>query len=201
MECKKCHRDFLDLQGGLCAGCHRVVMAMRDVDPVMLHEYMTAETLGPLGLAEAARMLGMSVSGLRKMCSRRAIRYRQSKPHAPIYFEREWVAEYIERRSIKPPARAVRSAREPIPDNSAGRLTTRDLRRPLLSVIGSVSREPSKCLASSLLCAETFLKSRDDAREGYPDCPSKGPQLDYVKPAFPSLALAHERLCLAEFFR
>jgi hypothetical protein len=121
MQCAKCHRDFPDLQSGLCPGCHRVVTAMRDADPVMLHDYMVGQPIGPVGLIEAARILGVSVSGLRKMCRRRAIRFRQAKPHAPIYFERAWIAEYIERRSIKPPARAVRYTRQPIPSSNGDR--------------------------------------------------------------------------------
>jgi hypothetical protein len=121
MQCDKCHRDFPDLQSGLCPGCHKIVAAMRDVDPVLLHEYMTTQPLGPVGLVEAARMLGVSVSGLRKMCRRRAIRYRQAKPRSPIYFERAWIAEYIERRSIKPPATRARRILLPIRGSNGDR--------------------------------------------------------------------------------
>ena len=109
----------------LCQGCYTVVTSMRSADPVKLYAYLGGSTAkapaGPLGLVEAAALLGCSVSGLRKMCHRRAIRYRQAKPHAPIYFERSWIEEYIERKSIKPPARAVRNVRQPIPDSSDDR--------------------------------------------------------------------------------
>lgn len=49
-----------------------------------------------LTIAEAARILGISTSGLRKLVSRSAIRFAQSAKHAPIRFRREWLDEFID---------------------------------------------------------------------------------------------------------
>lgn len=68
MNCAKCHRDFDDLQAGLCPGCHKIVAAMRDADPVMLHDYMVGRNgksaTTPANLftvQEAAERLSVSV--------------------------------------------------------------------------------------------------------------------------------------------
>jgi len=47
-----------------------------------------------LTMAQAARRLRCSISCLRKKCKRKAVRYYQSRPHAPIYFRAEWLEEY-----------------------------------------------------------------------------------------------------------
>jgi hypothetical protein len=57
------------------------------------------ESADVVSLNEAARILGMSASGLRKVVRRGAIRFSQSRPHSPIKFRREWLGEYVERGS------------------------------------------------------------------------------------------------------
>lgn len=47
-----------------------------------------------LTLAEAAPLCALSVSGLRKMIAKGQIKYKQTKPHAPIYLCRDWIDEY-----------------------------------------------------------------------------------------------------------
>ncbi len=47
-----------------------------------------------LTLEQAAKHLGYSPSGLRKMAKRGDVRYVQSKPSAPLKFRREWLDEF-----------------------------------------------------------------------------------------------------------
>lgn len=49
-----------------------------------------------VGLCEAADILGMSESGLRKLVRRGEIRYSQTRKGAAIRFRREWLDEFIE---------------------------------------------------------------------------------------------------------
>lgn len=55
------------------------------IPKVVAPEYLTIE--------QAADYLGYSVSGLRKLAKRGAVRYTQSKPKAPLRFRREWLDE------------------------------------------------------------------------------------------------------------
>jgi hypothetical protein len=50
-------------------------------------------------LKQAAVALGYSVSGLRKLCARGDVRFFQSRPHAPLKFQQEWLDEFIKRGS------------------------------------------------------------------------------------------------------
>lgn len=52
-----------------------------------------------LSLVEAAKLLGYSTSGLRKLCKNGLIRFFQVKPHSPLKFKREWIDEFIEQKS------------------------------------------------------------------------------------------------------
>lgn len=47
-----------------------------------------------VSIDEAARVLGYSASGVRKLVRRRAIQFSQSRPHAPIKFRREWLEAF-----------------------------------------------------------------------------------------------------------
>ncbi len=58
-------------------------------------EYLTIE--------EAAPLVGCSVSGLRKIVDRKAIKYFQSVKGSPIMFRREWLDDYVERNTTSPP--------------------------------------------------------------------------------------------------
>lgn len=49
-----------------------------------------------LGIREAAILLGYSISGVRKLVRRRAIRHFQLGPHSPIKFKVEWISEFID---------------------------------------------------------------------------------------------------------
>ena len=48
-----------------------------------------------VSLNDAAKILNYSVSGLRKLVTRRAIKFYQRTPHAPIKFKREWLDEFV----------------------------------------------------------------------------------------------------------
>lgn len=52
-----------------------------------------------LNLAQAAKMLGYSSSGLRKLVRRGEVRFFQARPHAPLRFRPEWIDAYIEAKS------------------------------------------------------------------------------------------------------
>ena len=49
-----------------------------------------------LSIQQAARILGCSVSGLRKLITRNAITFYQDRKGAPIKFRREWLDEFID---------------------------------------------------------------------------------------------------------
>jgi len=65
-----------------------------------------------LDLNEAAALLGYSVSGLRKLVSRREVRFFQARPHAPIKFRRAWLDDFIDSNSIEPGAPPVIAKRK-----------------------------------------------------------------------------------------
>lgn len=68
-----------------------------------------------IGMAEAAKLLNYSTSGLRKLVSRRAIRYFQARPHAAIKFRREWLEEFVEGGATVPAGKTAKRAPVNVP--------------------------------------------------------------------------------------
>lgn len=101
----------------------RLVAAARD-----LFKELFAPPAAPaalLTIEQAATYLGCSVSGLRKKCKRKVIRYLQSRPHSPLQFRREWLDDYIENRSVKPPATLRPRGVQHIPNSTQDRTSGR----------------------------------------------------------------------------
>lgn len=69
-------------------------------------------------LSRAAKLLGYSTSGLRKLVSRRAIQYFQVQPHSPIKFKREWLDDFINAGSVEPGAPVARYERKKKPKSA-----------------------------------------------------------------------------------
>lgn len=74
-----------------------------------------------MNLDDAAEILALSPSGLRKLVRRRAIQFFQDRPHSPIKFRREWLDEYIDRHTtvIGGPTKPVKRTK-PVPLPTAG---------------------------------------------------------------------------------
>lgn len=45
-------------------------------------------------IRDAAPMVALSVSGLRKAIARGEIKFKQTSKHAPIYLHRDWIADF-----------------------------------------------------------------------------------------------------------
>jgi hypothetical protein len=84
----------------------------------------TKAAINLLNLQQAARDLGLTPSGLRKLVAKKEIRYFQRKAHSPIMFRPEWLEEYVEKHTVAskddltdvmPPTRRRRQAKSESP--------------------------------------------------------------------------------------
>lgn len=91
---------------------YRYVQAMEPRDAVAALSSLLASLRTDdeyLSIEEAAPLVGCSVSGLRKIVDRKAIKYYQSVKGSPIMFRREWLDDYVERNTVTPPTPPAKS--------------------------------------------------------------------------------------------
>jgi hypothetical protein len=54
-----------------------------------------------INLTDAADYLGISATGLRRLCQQRKVTYRQESPGGKYWFLMEWLDEYLAARTIR----------------------------------------------------------------------------------------------------